>query len=969
MCRIAGIYNPNSSSLQEDILRMRDSMHRGGPDGAGIYINTDKGFAFGHRRLALLDLSDAGHQPMASVDGNIYIIFNGEIYNFLELKHLLESEGCIFTTQTDTEVIIKAYEKWGTQCFAKFNGMFALAIWDNKNSIIILARDYAGIKPLYYHISSKELIFASEVRAFKAFNAKWEENKDWKIPFLAYGHLPEPFTTLENVIPLQKGNYAVIDIPSLNISIKSFYEYSYTSEIITTDKAKEALKDAIERAVERQLISDAPIGVFLSGGIDSSILTILAAKFKTDKLKTLSIIFEEQDFSEESYQKIVVDQTLVEHHSFLVTNKMFRDEFVDIMDAMDQPSIDGINTYFICKFAKQYGLTAVLSGLGADELFGGYDSIMRSNIIKQLLLIPSFALSLFAYIPNDRLKRISHLKNKNNKYLFYRGVYHPIQISKILNISIKEIEKVLNKVQITPSNIKSESQNAAHVEQHLYMQNQLLKDTDYMSMWHSVEVRVPFLDKAVIDVVNKISPKLKFDFNKRPKWLLIDTFKNILPREIWDRKKQGFSFPLAKWINHIVPLSRGFGFEKNYQKLNKSLIHWSKYWSFILATTNQNNLVFLQDKFNRVCFYNLDAFASMGGIEKFNRALLFAFDTLEKESYVFIDAVSMYDNHVEYNYFSSNNYKKYNKNKLKFIYTELFSVHKYNQIILGHVNLALFGLLVKLLYPNKKIYIVAHGKEVWPKLVGFKKIIFKQCDEVLCVSNFTKDKLVEINEVNENKIRVFPNTIDPFFTYPTQFKKPVHLLERYGLRDDDKILFTLTRLAYSEKYKGYDKVIEVLPEVLKIYPNAKYLIAGKSDEEEKSRLKGIIKNNKLENNCFLLGYISDDESTQHYQLADLFIMPSKKEGFGIVFIEAMACGLPVIAGNQDGSVDALLNGELGTLINPDDKQQIINSICKVLGSESYNENQKKLLQKNVETHFGFPQFYNNLKKVIVNEYA
>ena len=311
MCRIAGIVNPTSNTLTEDILLMRDAMHRGGPDDAGVFVDEKIGLALGHRRLALLDLSSAGHQPMFSKCSKISIVFNGEIYNFIQIKEELEKEGFIFVTKTDTEVIINSYIHWGKKCFERFNGMFALAIWDSVENELILARDYAGIKPLYYHSTNTQFLFASEVRAFKALNPNWKENSDWKIPFLAYGHLPEPFTTLQGVILLPKGCYAVVNLKDISIQITPFYLSKYTASVVTTDSAIKLLRNKVEKSVERHLISDAPIGVFLSGGIDSSIITLLASKFATSKIKTLSIVFEEQNFSEEIYQKMVVEKTNV----------------------------------------------------------------------------------------------------------------------------------------------------------------------------------------------------------------------------------------------------------------------------------------------------------------------------------------------------------------------------------------------------------------------------------------------------------------------------------------------------------------------------------------------------------------------------------------------------------------------------------------------------------------------------------
>ena len=947
---------------------MRDAMHRGGPDDAGFFLDESIGLALGHRRLALLDLTSAGHQPMRSIDGKIQIVFNGEIYNFIQIRGELIREGYTFHTETDTEVIINAYLFWGKKCFEHFNGMFALAIWDSGTKEIILARDHAGIKPLYYNLTDKQLVFASEIRAFKALNPIWEENENWKIPFLAYGHLPEPFTTLQDVQLLPKGCFAVINLQQLTIETSLFFVSTYTSTVDTSKVAIELLRRKIENAVERHLISDAPIGVFLSGGIDSSIITILASKFATKKIKTLSIVFEEQDFSEELYQKMVVEQANVDHHSFLVTNQMFRDEFNQIMEAMDQPSIDGINSYFICKFAKEYGLTAVLSGLGADELLGGYDSSRRSQLLKRLTFFPSFILALTNYSPNDRIKRIAYLQKKTlqNKYLFYRGIYNPLTIASLLGISQKKVLSVLKKVSIAPLKSKSEIQEAAHLEQHLYMQNQLLKDTDYMSMWHGIEVRVPFLDKEVIEACNTIAPSIKFDLTKRPKYLLIEAFKDVLPSAIWNRKKQGFTFPFTKWINHVVPVKRGKVFEEKYRQLNQSVIHWSKYWTFVLATNSINDLIFLPKEFDRICFYNTSTFATMGGIEKFNRAFLRALSVLERESFLMADAASMYDREVEAEYFIPDNYKLYHKNKISFVWRELINAHKYKQVVLGHVNLAMFGLLIKFFNPSTKVFLVAHGIEVWGKLTGLKRKLLDRCDVILAVSNFTKQKLIQINGVPSDKIKIFHNTIDPFFNYPKQFSKPNYLLERYGINKKDKIILTLTRLAYYEKYKGYDKVISVLPEIIANYPDVKYLIAGKPDELEEARLVNLINIYGLQKHVFLLGFIAEEEITDHYQLADVFVMPSRKEGFGIVFIEAMACGLPVIAGNQDGSVDALRNGELGILINPEDPDEMVNILLKVLTGDSYTASQKEQLQKKVDSYFGFPVFYKNLKGQLVH---
>ncbi|MCW3114092.1 MAG: asnB, partial [Segetibacter sp.] len=249
MCRIAGMFDPSSRDLSYNITVMRDSMKHGGPDDEGIYIDDQLPLALGHRRLSLLDLTEAGHQPMTDLNGSLQIIFNGEIYNFLELKRELVSLGHRFITACDTEVILKGYIQWGKNCFNRFNGMFALAIFDKRTSQLILARDHAGMKPLYYSIIGSSLYFASEVKAFTSLFPGWEENEKWKIHFLTFGHLPDPITTLNNVFLLKKGSIGIIDLPSLKIQTEEFSRFIFESLITTLPEAILAVREKLTNAV------------------------------------------------------------------------------------------------------------------------------------------------------------------------------------------------------------------------------------------------------------------------------------------------------------------------------------------------------------------------------------------------------------------------------------------------------------------------------------------------------------------------------------------------------------------------------------------------------------------------------------------------------------------------------------------------------------------------------------------------
>lgn len=577
MCRITGIYDPSSQQLEDDIVIMRDAMKRGGPDDAGIYIN--QGLALGHRRLSIIDLSANGHQPM--IDNNLVLCFNGEIYNYQIIKLELQKLGHEFHTLSDSEVILKSFQEWGSECFERFNGMFALAIYDKEKHEITLARDHAGIKPLYFNWNGEKLYFSSEIRALKTLNI-FDENPDWRIYFLAFGHLPEPVTTLKEVAPLEKGTFLTINLNSGQTHKKKFSNFKFTSEIKSVDEAKKLIRKTLIDAVERHLISDAPIGLFLSGGIDSSLLTILAEPTLKDKLQTLSIVFKEEKFSEKKFQDIIIEKTGAKHQTFLVTYEDFIESLPDVMEAMDQPTIDGINSYFISKYAKKAGLTAVLSGLGADELFGGYNSFANANRTNLTKNIPSIFLNLFQKMPKDKFKKIAYLRFKNltGEYLFNRGILGTKEISYLLD---EEESKVIQLLKLVETSEDGQSLNgfnkASHLEQHYYMQNQLLKDSDSMSMWHAVEVRVPFLDKELIELAYKISPEVKF-CQKQKKFLLINSFINELPREIWDRPKQGFTFPFSEWLGDRPAISKAAIYAKD--QFQKGRYTWGRYWSVLL---------------------------------------------------------------------------------------------------------------------------------------------------------------------------------------------------------------------------------------------------------------------------------------------------------------------------------------------------------------------------------------------------
>lgn len=367
----------------------------------------------------------------------------------------------------------------------------------------------------------------------------------------------------------------------------------------------------------------------------------------------------------------------------------------------------------------------------------------------------------------------------------------------------------------------------------------------------------------------------------------------------------------------------------------------------------------------KTLFLNLTAFSQIGGIERFNKCFLKALSELDKEGVTDSCSYSMYDSKVNEKYYETDRYNAWSGSRLQFVLQSVLHARKYDVVILGHINLALVGNLIKLLYPSKKLILITHGIDVWGALSGNKLKALKNVDHILAVSNFTKGKIEQVHGIVGKKITVFPNTIDPYFELPDDVKRKDSIRQRYNYKDTDFVMYALTRLSHTEVYKGYDKVLEALGNIVKKRTDIKYLIGGKYDEGEKNRLDTLIYKYGLQDNVKLGGFLDEKDLIPHYQMADLYIMPSKKEGFGIVYIEALVCGLPVIAGNADGSVDALLNGRTGKLINPDSVEEIERAILQAV-EENVRGNEVKMQQAKTETlsNFSFNSYKQRLKEFI-----
>lgn len=383
MCGIAGILSTTSmESIATSIRGAQTALSHRGPDDQGIYLTPDRKTALTHTRLSILDLTSAGHQPMSIEDGRYWITFNGEIYNFLELRQQLETEGEKFYSHTDTEVILRLYQRKGKEFVKNLRGMFAFAIWDNQEKTCFLARDPLGIKPLYFAKIGKTFIFASELKAILATQQiSIQLNPEALYQYFCWGTVPEPLTLIQAIEQVPAGNCLIWKNGETTQQCYWYPDFTPQSSLTPQD-SKEIVRQALIDSVKHHFISDVPVGIFLSGGLDSTTLLALAFQTQSESLQTYSIVFEDESFNEGAIAAQTAKHFQTQHHEYCLTPELGQTIFQQYLDSLDQPTIDGFNTFTVAQLAANNGTKVVLSGLGGDELFGGYGSF---SVIPKML--------------------------------------------------------------------------------------------------------------------------------------------------------------------------------------------------------------------------------------------------------------------------------------------------------------------------------------------------------------------------------------------------------------------------------------------------------------------------------------------------------------------------------------------------------------------------------------------------------
>ncbi len=572
MCGIAGII-ANATDIEERLRRMSEAIAHRGPDDQDCQMwpardSIQTGFA--HRRLSIIDLSAAGRQPMTTSDGRFSIVYNGEIYNYLDLRHALEQSGVAFRTNTDTEVLLELYRAHGTACLDRLRGMFAFALRDNESGDVFVARDRLGIKPLYYYSEGGRFLFCSELLGLLASGLAPRVLDAVSLnSYLSFGAVQEPRTIIEGVRSLPPAHFMVVGAGGVVRETQCYWRLPAARHDIARDEAIATTRSLLEESVRLHLVADVPLGAFLSSGVDSASIVALMSKHASGRVKTFTVCFEEPEFSEDRLARKVAETHHTEHREIVLSDAEMLASLPDAISAIDQPTIDGINTWVISRAARRAGMTVALSGLGGDELFGGYPSFRRARKLEQYgapvgWLNPASRRRLARIaagvlgdsVPSQKAASvISAGADSLAAYASMRGLFSRTSRDSLINARVRGAAQPASDYELPPESLELVGDGEANgdvfnrisrYEMSLYMANMLLRDTDAMSMSSALEVRVPLLDHKLVEWVYSLPGAMKT--GRHPKQLLIEAMGAELPAEIANRKKTGFALPFERWI-------------------------------------------------------------------------------------------------------------------------------------------------------------------------------------------------------------------------------------------------------------------------------------------------------------------------------------------------------------------------------------------------------------------------------------
>ena len=976
MCGIGGVIDARETPERrsEAVGRMCAAMLHRGPDGGGVVNVGDA--TLGMRRLAIFDPAN-GHQPMVTPDGRFHIVFNGAIYNFVPLREELRAAGMVFRTNCDTEVLLQAYARWGEQCLSRLRGMFAFAVWDAREQRLFLARDTYGIKPLYYRHTGRQLLFASELNALSASGLFSTEIDPLSVgDYLSWFAVPAPRTIYRDIFSLRPGECATFKRGRL--TIRSYWNFRSIPAILPSSSREEfdrGLRAHLEDAISAHAVADVPVGAFLSGGLDSAVVVGLMSRTSHRRLKTFSIGFDESEFSEESVAEETARHYGTEHHTSILTGGQVALDLDRILGALDQPTGDGINTFYASKAAREGGVTVALSGLGGDELFGGYPSFRTTPVIMRWLpywlALPESlrAVAITQLRRGDTRNRkladmLQYARNIQEISALQRRVFSEPRRRELLNP--ESLASAGSRAPFHPelATLAADLENAGQFETlsawelRTYMTDVLLRDSDVMSMHHSMELRVPFVDRPLLEWLWR-QPAAYKETGSNPKFALATALRDLLPPALLQRKKRGFSLPFPIWMHQELKpfLAETFSDSsidrsglfarqsvqalwRTFQRQNDKR-EWSRVWSLAVLISFINRrqsypsspalplrpIILLatrpatppplqrqpavESKKNtvtrgRTLLMAPEIFASEGGIPRMLQIYLKALCELAASDRA-VRLIALNDRVMD----TANlrrcandrldDWRVCSRNKPRFIRAALGMSRGCDRIVCGHVFQLPVALAAKILNPRLRYYLIAHGIEIWRPFRFAERLALRHATKILCVSDYTRQQLLKHCPLPAGRAIVLPNALDPTFKIA-----PGEPLDRCP-----PTILVITRLTYADRYKGVEHMIKAMPAIRASIPNATLRIIGRGDDL--GYLQNLRNQLGLSSAVEFLGYVNDQHLTEELRACRLFALPSKKEGFGLVFLEAMAHGRPCLGANA-GGIPEVITDASGVLV-------------------------------------------------------
>jgi asparagine synthase (glutamine-hydrolysing) len=570
MCGITGKICFNQDEVSEqDILLMNEKIIHRGPDDGGIYISPDKKVGLGHRRLSIIDLSPLGHQPMNYMD-RYWIVFNGEIYNFQEKREMLENEGYVFKSKSDTEVILALYDKFGKKCLEHLRGMFAFAIYDEKEKVIFCARDRIGKKPFKYYLDDNVFIFASELKAILTQKEYCKEPDYIAIHhYLTLQYCPAPLTGFKDIKKLEPAHYLFIDLKTKKIEKERYWKLNYFQKLdLSEDEWKKIIMSKLEECVKLRMIADVPLGAFLSGGIDSSAVVGMMSKLSDKPVKTFSIGFKEEKYNELKYARIIAKKFKTDHKEFIVAPDTVK-LLPMLVKQYEEPYADSsaLPTYYVSKMTRDF-VTVALNGDGGDENFGGYESYRfykitllydKFRFLHKWLVLP-LSKFLSDTIKNDFLNKVYRFakilsQDPSRRFTNFMCHFNNEMKNDLYTDGMKKITEGIDSFDILPqkakgSGVSDKMDKVFYSDLTSYLPDDLMPKVDIASMSVALEGRSPFLDHELLELTCQIPSNLKLKGLNQKKYILKKSLEGFISDEILYRPKMGFGIPLDSWFRN-----------------------------------------------------------------------------------------------------------------------------------------------------------------------------------------------------------------------------------------------------------------------------------------------------------------------------------------------------------------------------------------------------------------------------------